>query len=448
MWKATLPNELQSSTNPNGNTGVDWTTVTTVDTTYFNITDLVEERGTLYVMKEDMPYYLDDSGIPKPLIPELRSEQSTNSGHNSIAWQGKIYIPCGSQTLYEYDNGVITNISPSRYITNNTEYSGQIQALACDAHYLFAVTNNDSKVEVLAGRWETIGSSTDWVWHPIAELTMTGCASAWVTTALNRRLWIAPATAGDSLKYIAIPKNYGDVTESGNYYFESAGEFITGWHHANFKADKKAWYKLTLTMSDTSSTLYWTAYYQKLGDTTWTEINSTNKFKVSPTTSAYIPADGSSAKPSSTMIRFKFVPITTDPDYWVLGTSQLGIDTVLAYYSRTPILINYDVRAVWYPPVITFAVCQVKVADNLLLNNGQTDETQMMATIRTAVDELKDPSICWPRAFYPPYWGSATDTKYVKLLAPVDLTAIRDEKNSNIEWVYNLQLEVITGVDY
>ena len=448
MWKAIMPNQLKSATDPNANGGdTDWSTATTVDTTYFNITSLVEERGTLYIMKEDMPYYLDASGNPQPLIPVLRAEQSTTSGKNAISWQGKLYIPCGSQTLYEYDNGVATNISPSRYITNNTDYSGQITALAGDAHWLFAVVDNDTKVQVLAGRWEYV-DTVRWVWHPIAELTMTGASSAWVTTALNRRLWIGPATGGDDLQYIAIPKNYGDATAAGNYLLESEGEFITPWHHGNFRADDKAWYKLTLTMSGTSSALYWKAYYEILGDTTWTEINSTDKFKVSPVTSAYIPADSGSNKPSSTMIRFKFVPVTTDPDFWILGTSTLGVDTVLAYYSRTPVLINYDVRAVWYPPQGKIILAQVKVSDDLVLLNGQRDETQTAASIRTAIDELTNPTTAWPRAFYPPYWADGDAAKYVKLLPPVDITMVKNEKTKNSEWIYDLTFEVITGVSY
>lgn len=448
MWKAIMANQLKSSTTPGGNSGSDWSTATTVDTTYFDITALVEERGTLYIMKEDMPYYLDASGNPQPLIPVLRSEESPTSGQNAISWQGRLYIPCGSQTLYEYNNGVPTNISPSRFITNNTTYSGKILALAGDAHWLFAVLDNDTKVQVLAGRREFV-ETTRWVWHPIVELTMSGASSAWVTTALNRRLWIGPATGGDSLQYIAIPRNYGDVTAAGEYYLESGGEIITPWHHGNFRADDKAWYKLTLTMSGTSSTLYWQSYYQILGDTTWTEINSTNKFKVSPITSSAIPADSGGDEPSSTMIRFKFVPTTTDPDFWILGTSTLGVDTVLAYYSRTPVLLNYDVRAVWYPPQGKIIFAQVKVSDNLTLLDGHSiDEEQTAATIRTAIDELTNPTTAWPRAFYPPYWEDGDAAKYVKLLPPVDITMSRDEKTGNQEWIYDLILEVVTGVTF
>ena len=450
MWKAKLPNELKSSTDPNGNSGTDWSTATTVDSALYNITGLIEADGTLYPMKEDMPYYMDSGGSVYSLIPSLRSDASSTSGRNAIEWQGKLYIPSGEQTLTEYDHGNVTDISPSKYITNSSDYSGRISALVSDSQYLYAVIDNDTKVEILAGRWEYI-DRTRWVWHPLAELTMTGAMSAIVSTIWGvNRLYIGPATAGENIQYIDLHKEYGNVVDDNWCQCVTGGNIITPWHHANFKADSKAWFKLTLTMEDTSSTVYWQAYYQKLGDASWTEINSTAKFKTSPVTEAYIPVDGSSNKPTSTMMRFKFTPICPiSGTYFTLDTSALDGAHILAYKVRSPVLLNYDVRAIWFPTQFSYSLLQVRVADNILLRNGiSRDDTQTAKSLRTAINALKNPTTAWPRAFYPPYWESATDTVYVKLLQPVEWKIYKDEKTNNFEWLCDLALEIVTGVTF
>jgi hypothetical protein len=407
-----------------------WATALTVGSGSQNITSpVLDLGGTPIVDKQDMPYYVDTSGIVQTLAPELVAESSATSGKNSIVWQGSLYTQRGTQALYEYD-GVsesLTDISPSKYITNSSDYDGQIQALASDAQYLYAIMDNGTKVDILAGRWERFESIVAWVWHPISEITLTGCEFAHSSTIYARRLWLLSTSSSDSITYIPLPSAYGNITADTTYSFLTGGNIVTSWHHADFIADKKAWYRLTLAMSGTSSTVYWRAYYQKLGDTVWTEISPTDKFKTSPTTTAYLPVDVSSNYPQSTMLRLKFEPVT--------GAT-----------SSTPVLLYYDLRAVWYAPLKKVIETTVKVSDKLLLKNGQVDDTQNALSTRTALDELANPTTAWPRAFYPPYYEAASDTKYVKLLSPVEQTVVRNEKTKNIEEYYKLTMLVIEGV--
>lgn len=432
-YKVVQPNEIKTAVSNNFmNTG-SWTDAIPVGDSSNDITaPVLDLNGTPIIFKEDMPYYLDGSGEVQRLAPELISEKSSTSGKNAVVWQGCAYIPAGTQALYEYDGSTeaLTDISPSKYITNSTDFDGQIVALAHDAQYLFAVIDNGTKIEVVAGRWESFeDEGTSWVWHPLSEITLAGCVYATTSTVYARRLWLLSTSTTDAVYYIPIPQQYGSITSDASYSFTSGGNIITSWHHLNFRSDKKAWVKITLTMSGTTTNVYWRAYYQKLGDSSWTEINSAAKFKTSPTTTAYLPVDGSSNKPSSPMMRFKFEPVTNSS-------------------SNTPVLLHYDVRAIWYPAVKKIIQCQIRIDDNIRDKQGNIDDTQTAATIRTALDELANPTICWPRTFYPPYWLSATDTKYVKLLPP-QIVAVADERSSNnIIWAYNLAMMIADGVSF
>ena len=437
LWKAVQPNELKSSTNPSFNSTTDWSTQTPVGSTFYNITGLIEESGTLYIMKEDHPYYLDSSGNPQFIMSELKSELTETSGRNAIVWQSRIYIPCGEQSLYEYDNGIITNISPSKYITSSLDYSGKVKALVADSQWLFAILDDDEKVQVLAGRWEEI-DGTRWVWHPISELDMVGASFAYL---FANKMFIGSSNDGQDIQLVSVPKRYGDISLTDDYLFESGGELITSWLHGNFMSDCKAWYKISLTMAGTSAGSYFRVYYQKLGDTDWIEIAPETGFKFLPVQTEYFPVDYFGNDPSSTMIRLKIMPFTGNPHYWVLGESELGNDTMLAYYNRSPRLINYDIRALWYPEQSTYITCQVRASDNILLLNGQVDEEQSARDIRNAIEDLRDAK--WLRDFRPPHWKCPDDTRKVKLHPPVDYTIIKDDKTNKEEYVYTLNMQVV-----
>lgn len=82
--------------------------------------------------------------------------------------------------------------------------------------------------------------------------------------------------------------------------------------------------------------------------------------------------------------------------------------------------------------------------DALPISGEVVDEVRG-TTIRTTLDGIN--SSYWPRAFYPPYWLSATDTIYVKKLplpsGTPQLQMVKMDKDADPEWVYNLLLEVV-----
>ncbi len=427
-------NTVRSTTNPlNG--GVAWSAQTIICSSSETINKMLGIAGVPYIFTTKMAYYIDSTGAVKSLAPQLISEQSSTSGVNTTEWQGNIYIPCGAQALYEYDTSIsaLTDISPSKYVTNSTDFDGIIQALSGDSQYLYAALDNGTKTEVLAGRWETIGGSVSWIWHTLASFTFVGCYKLYASAIYKSRLWISSTSASEALCYFTLTSMYGNITGDTDYRYQTGGNLVTSYMACSLMGDYKGFYKITLTMADTTANIYWRAYYEKLGDTTWTEINSTAKFKTSPTTSAYLPVDGSSNKPTSTMIRFKFEPVTNDN-------------------TKTPRLLGYDVRALWFPPIKTVITCQVRVADNLVQRDGQVDESQSMSSIRTALNAWVNPTVAWARAFYPLYWASASDTVYGKLMPTQGMEfcypTVFEENRGAVEWNYNLTILLISGLTF
>lgn len=417
MWGNNTVSIIYSSTHPS-NGGANWAGALGVDSSYHSITDLISKSGSLYIMKEDMPYYLSSTpAVQNDLAPELRSATASTSGKNAFLWKNKLYIPFGAQGLLETDGTTNTFLNPASYCTNLSDFVGRVMAVAGDEEYLFVAVDNSTEIEILAGREETIDGTTGWVWHPIHDLTLTGCETIYVSSVKQKRLWIASDTVGEGLYYIPLPTGYGDIINDTNRSFKTGSYMITPWLHGNFKSDSKGFIKITLTMSGTTSTVYFTVEYQLKGSTNWTEINPTAKFKTSPTTTGYIPVDDvSSANPVSNMIRFKITAVT-------------GATTT------TPILYDYDCRAILYPTNRRIIECEVLCDDEITLKDGTIEKGQA-ATIKTALEEARNAT--WPATFY----EIGESTVYVKFL-PLQTAVTKKEKGRGIERHYLLRLQEV-----
>lgn len=578
LWGNDGANTLRSTVNPL-NSGTAWSaTATTVDNAYNAITDLMSAENTLFIPKEDRTFYLTSAGAVATLVEDQATELKSTSGKNMWYWHGKLYIPCGDQSLLECDADGTDPVwrNPANYCTNLSAFVGRIFGGAGDGQWNYIAIENpfvtilsngdfetgdpptgwtldgtgasvsrssaqkkigsysvlisnaasnqvrlyqtisgasyngktvafgawvyastasrvrlrisddftyafssyhsgvagwewltvtktlvvaassfgvfiwletgtaisiyadgavlvegdtveqtppiSAAVEILAGRLETIDSATSWVWHPYQKITLTGVETMWVSTVYQKRLWIASTASTDSLYYIPLPTGYGNITGDTNRSFTTGGYFETPWLHANFKADNKAWIKLTLTMGHTyNASRYFTAEYKKLGDASWTNIGNYTGSATSMIQSRYIDTTN---KPYSSMIKFRFTGVTDDT-------------------TITPILLNFDVRAVWFPIQRRIITCQAIIADSQVLNDGSVEETQSAASIRSAIDAWKNPTAVWPRKFYRPYWESSSDDIYCKVLPTTGANfyePYRNEKNGEIEWICNLTL--------
>jgi hypothetical protein len=169
-------NKVRSTVNPlNGGTA--WSTQTVIGAASEAITHLQEKDGALLIDKTDMPYYLSSAGaVQKDLAPECVTGKSSHSGKNSILWQGEYFRPTGDQALLR--SGTYNSwIQPGKFATNNSDYSGEVSALAGNEEWLYAFMDTGSSIGIVAGREETIDGDTRWIWHPIYNHNVSGAST-------------------------------------------------------------------------------------------------------------------------------------------------------------------------------------------------------------------------------------------------------------------------------
>jgi len=278
-----------------------------------------------------------------------------------------------------------------------------------------AIDNGATLIEILAGRYETINSTTRWVWHPQQEITLAGCETMYVSNVYQKRLWIASTSSAQSLYYIPLPQGYGNVAGDANRSFLTGGYFTTPLLHANFVGDNKSWIKITLRMGQTyNAGRYFTVSYKKLGGA-WVSIGNFTGTATSMTQTRYLPT----------------TPITTQ-------MLQLKIQGVTDDTTITPILYSYDLRAILYPSNRRIIRAIVRCADNILCNDGTMDRDSSAAVIKATIEEARNAT--WPVTMYDYKDGT---TKYVKFL-PVRGEVVRDEKSRNVERHYTLYLQEVS----
>jgi hypothetical protein len=407
-------NTIRSTINPlNGGTA--WSSQTIVGSAANAITHLQEKDGALLIDKVDRPYYLSATGtVQKDLAPECDSGKSTHSGKNSTSWNGEYYRPTGDQALLRAGTSNEW-IQPSKYATQSGDFTGQVEACAGDEEYLYVGTDNSTKIEIHKTREEIIDGTLTRVWHPIHELTLAGIEAMWISTVYQKRLYIA-STASSVLYYLPLPTKYGDITNDSNKTFKTTTYWETPYLHGRFLADTKGWLKTVATLGHAyDADIYWTIQYKKLQDSSYTNIGNLVGTATDRTHTLYIPVDGSSNNPISTMMRFKLIAVTDDT-------------------AKTPILNSLDIRAILYPSKKDIIWAKVKIAKEMTTMDGKS--TDKYAKMKACLDKCRD-------ATYPVTMKDIDGvTRYVRFLQlPNSLPwreIVSDEKGRDYDYIYNL----------
>lgn len=230
------------------------TPVYTVGSTDYDITGLVDNpEGTVYVRKQSTVYYLDSSGVDYELIPALSTEANTSINYDMYIWKGNLYIPSGVNSLYEYDNGTVTTISPVRYASGDSDYDEEILAICGDTAYLYAivtvaVSGQPPWTKILSGRWETVAGSTDWYWHPLYRFDINGATAIFISSAdVDKQLYMGTGTAGDGITPFWTSPSYSNPTGETNFRAQAAGNFDTPFFTSTFPKDMKYWKSVNLS---------------------------------------------------------------------------------------------------------------------------------------------------------------------------------------------------------
>lgn len=410
LWASIDHFRIKSAAEPSNSLA--WSTPTNVDSSYHNITDLLSRAGALYIMKEDKPYYLDSVGaVQSDLAPKLEALTKSTSGKGAYTDGEKIWIPAGEQALLEVaSDGTLTWRNPSDFCTNLPEFNGRVCAVTADDRYLFIVVDNGDVVYVFAGREETIDGSTSWVWHPIAEVPISGCETAFVSSIPDKRLWLSSTNTSEPLYYIKLT-GYGDVLTDANRSFATNVDFETAYLHGAFKDSKKAFPELSVLLGHAYNTnRFYSAYYKTLTNTTYSLIANYTGSASSMYQTNYLPLS-----PSDYMARLKFVVNTDDTN-------------------EAPILLNYKLKGLLYPERRAIIACSLKCANRIPLKDGTVDDSYDDAV--ATLDEML--TATWPITLY----DIDGNTKYVKPLPQSGprWTALRDERGRETERQYNLLL--------
>jgi len=409
--------------------GTNWGTSKQIGDDTYDIVDIQVFNSDVYAKKSDCTVYQYDisAGTVGALVSGQANLAGTNTPRMYVHREASLIIPYGEQGLLHVTTAhVITHISPALYMSNAADFSGQVVAVTGDDQYLYVVLEDGTDVQIMATRQETVGSTTDWRWHPLATLAITGCQSASISSLGQKRLWVGSTTAGEDFTYYPITTKYGSIGSDTDYTYQTAGYLITPWIHCDLRGDKKAWIKITLTMGHTyNANTYFEAHYRKLGQA-WAAGTDIGDFKGASgnmVTTAYIPVDSSTNVASSQMMQFKFVGITPSA------------------YTTSPILLSYEVQAVWYPPQKQIIYTTVQVEEGQALKAEGQVETVATSAITTVLDELYNPTTAYPRQLYPIDYVATT--YYVKALPPQKSWVAKAERGKPIKWIYEMALEVI-----
>jgi len=312
-------NTIRISDDPINN-GTPFSTVYTMPNSDYAITGLPPDSGDgiIYVRKQDQVYYLSGADV-LPLLPELASEVSTTNSYDIYPWKGRLYIPSGVNSLYEYDAGTVTDISIVKEAFGDTDFDGKVLCTAWDSEYLITVLENGATCEILAGSWRTLGGATEWWWHPLYSITSNDYTTALISSVDgSKRLYLGTGTSTDGIDLFIVPTSYSDVLKESGYEVEASGDIVTPWYETDFSANDKMWinfYVTALNFRDISSIR---TYYQKKGDSSWTELGYCDDDEytsvASPWTFTY-PDEVTtifSMNVVSQRVRFKFTLATTE----------------------------------------------------------------------------------------------------------------------------------------
>lgn len=421
MYGSDGVNTIRSTTNP-ANGGTAWSAQTTVGSSLFEITKLLEKAGAVYIMKEDLPYFLDSSGnVQNNLALDLITEtKSTDNGKNAFIWQNNLYLHWGDQTLLEVASAN-TFLNPADFSTDLTDFNGKIFAITGDNRFLFAILDNSAKIEVLSGRREVISGATRWVWHPIHELTLAGCETAFVSSIFKKRLWITSTSLSDNVYFIDLPTGYGDMLNDANRSFKTDSYFITSFYHGNFRLTKKGFIKAQATLGHAFDTdIYWELHYQKLGDSVWTDAGDFKGTSTDRNPVLFIPNDAGSNKPTSTMMRFKLVAKTDDT-------------------TKTPELLGLNITSLLYPTRKSIIECTVRVSKETILKNS-LNAVNDYDIVKTTLDNAKDAE--FPLSMRD-IDGTTRNVKFLPIPDRDRFIIIRDEKGREQERHYRLRMQVV-----
>jgi len=360
-----LPNKICSATDPT-NSGT-WSSEVSCGRSEYNVNDMKDFNGVLHALKEDGPYYLS-SGAFYAAFPWLGTINYEDSGKNSIVFNDGLYFSMSNLKELEDKSDILTEITPQLFSSGIEDYTYPCVAKASDANWLYVIMKRgDNDLILLAGRWETVLSSTRWIWHEIRNITeLTDVSTAFVCSLAGRPyLYLASTEIDEDVLEVYLPLT-NDATSDGGYYFCESGSLWTPTYRTQLFAALKRWQQITARTLNLTDTCKITVSYSIDDSISWTELGD---FTTSPEDTLSLLGE------ESTLMNLK-LDFVGDSESTPPVLKYLLLKGLTIYESK--VIFNHTIRC----------------ADDLFLKNGmKSPQNYRFQDIYDFVDGIRD-TVC------------------------------------------------------
>ena len=363
IWIRTHPDagkiELRSTSDPTAH--ANWSSAISIGESSAPITGLVADGDTVKVCKTNGVWAYYPDGTVRNLTPAFETTPHPDHFKGATLWNGRLLLPLGTGGLLELRDGVLYDISMSKYAPNETTLHGRVVAIATTPSVVYLMIDDatNTNVEIISGRLEEINGVVDYRWqHEHQESYSTTLDSDHCTLfadgfdfggTLHRRIWIGVVESDEAKLPAFLP--YDDDTDDGYTPATSAIATFTRFDGNLPKVEK------TLAQIDIRSTNLGAAGRQYtieysldegtyLVDLTDAGGNADGVCDVSPTQTLTFPAGTTCkileirAKPTST------AATTTPPEIndfrvtWTLRADALKLLPMDVYLADNQVLLN------------------------------------------------------------------------------------------------------------
>jgi len=402
-----------------------WSGDTVVGDANTNITGLATVNNVVYIAKEDSLWKVTTTGTVS-MVVDYKYLFASTSGKGITGWNGKVYVPCGVNSLIEYDpdSGTYSDISPAKSVSSITQagistsgavlssvqadFDGRIMAVAGGNEVLWVLQDNGAVNNLFRGVYANI-DTTGWHWHPIANTTMAdvNCMAVSVLTT-SPVIWAGHGTGNPGYYNLATYVN-SDPTYTN-------AMLITPYYTGGVWRMLKALYSTILGLDDITATVYATVQFRFYGTSAW---------------STALTFDGASGT------------VTNGQDSNDMPTDSYGtaiqyrINLISNSASSSPKVTRLTGEGVIKPTEISVIECSVLLQDHQLTYTGVKD-TMPASRKLSGLNTIRASS--WPVTFY-----DITGTSHsVDLTTREDASAPERRLVGNNRFVKNLLMKKVT----
>ena len=362
LWGA-RSRQIFSTTTAGRPTSADWSASTIIGRTSALMTGLLGAGNTLLILMSDGVHAYYNNGTQENLTPGFEKMYSDQHFKGGFMWSSrKAILPTYPDGLWELDVGVNGRIDPvmrdislKHSLPQQTQFHGQVVAVAGNPQFLFVLVDDASntKYHLLQAEFVEFEGKTEYNWHHIGDIayttgTVLHHATLFVEgvpsgTIEHHRIWVGVHSTGSNLLPAFYPLS-GDAEEG--YTNDTDPVAVTVAHDFNLPKVSKTFVSLDVeTRNGGTGGRQWDGYYV-LDEASRVSIGT---FDVSPTKSIDFAAG----------ITGKIIQLEFEPKLTSVGTTAAE-------------LLNFRLKAMLRPGSVRLLPLHIYLADNQMLLNGAT----------------------------------------------------------------------------